>query len=108
LQFSYDYSQLIHLTPGTAIKAVATYDNTLNKPNQPNNPPQLVTAGEETADEMMMIFSMYTAYQSRDGSIVTDSNLHVNSIPREYSSSITLFPNPFIHEAQWNVESKIS
>jgi hypothetical protein len=107
-QFSYDYPQLIHLTPGTAIKAVATYDNTMNNPNQPNNPPLLVTAGEETADEMMIVYFMYTAYQAGDESIVIDSNLHVHSVPQEYGSPITLYPNPCDQEIQWNIESKIS
>lgn len=107
-QFSYDYPQLIHLTPGTAIKAVATYDNTVNNPNQPNNPPQLVTAGEETADEMMIIFFMYTAYQTGDESIIIDSNLHVNLVPKEHNASLTLFPNPCINELHWNIDSDIN
>ncbi len=51
----------------------------MNNPHQPNNPPQLVTAGEETADEMLIVFFMYTYYQSGDENIIIDSNLFVHS-----------------------------
>lgn len=99
-QLGYDYPQLIHLTPGTAIKAVATYDNTLNNPNQPNNPPIMVTAGEETADEMMIIFFMYAAYQPGDENIVVDPNLSVSEDAFTTPIDIKLFPNPTADQLQ--------
>jgi Secretion system C-terminal sorting domain/Copper type II ascorbate-dependent monooxygenase, C-terminal domain len=99
-QLGYDYPQLLHLTPGTAIKAVATYDNTLNNPNQPNNPPLLVTAGEETADEMLIIFFMYSAYQPGDENIVVDPNLFVQDTPFIPQLPVKTFPNPAMHELQ--------
>jgi hypothetical protein len=100
-QFSYDYPQLIQLTPGTDIKAVATYDNTLNNPNQPNNPPQLVMAGEETADEMLIVFFMYTAYQPGDENIIIDSNLFIHSSQPLKAAPLALYPNPANNEIHW-------
>jgi hypothetical protein len=97
-QLGYDYPQLIHLSPGTAIKAVATYDNTLNNPHQPNNPPH----------EMLIIFFMYSAYQTGDENIVVDSTF--NSVSEEYSSNPTLFtyPNPCGATLQYNLTQEMA
>jgi hypothetical protein len=37
----------------------AFYDNSTSNPNQPNNPPKLVTWGEQTTDEMCLAYVSY-------------------------------------------------
>jgi hypothetical protein len=71
----YTLQQLVHLTAGTKIIGLATYDNTSNNPHNPNNPPQTVTAGEATEDEMMLCYFSYLFYQSGDENMVIDSSI---------------------------------
>lgn len=44
------------LPAGTKIHAVATYDNSSDNPNNPSDPPVRVRNGEQTTDEMCMVF----------------------------------------------------
>jgi len=55
-QMAYRYVEPIRLPKGTRLDLVATYDNTASNPNQPSNPPKLVTFGEQTTDEMCFAF----------------------------------------------------
>jgi hypothetical protein len=54
---------------GTVVKAEAFYDNTENNEENPNSPPEDVWVGEETTDEMMIIFFSYTIYFPGDEDI---------------------------------------
>lgn len=56
----YDFRNPIFLPQGTVLHGYATYDNTVNNPQQPNSPPQTVSLGEGTADEMMLFYFAYT------------------------------------------------
>jgi hypothetical protein len=75
----------------------AFYDNTLSNPFNPSNPPQTVNLGENTTDEMMLTYFIYTAYQTGDENIILDSTALVNGIPPVADSRQHLFqiyPNP--------------
>lgn len=74
-QGSYHYGQLVHVPQGSTLYATAFYDNTVNNPYNPNNPPQEVQAGESTSDEMMSVYISYVAYQPGDENIVLDSTV---------------------------------
>ena len=99
-QGMYSFPRVLHLTTGTTIYSTAFYDNTSNNPDNPNNPPQLVTLGEATTDEMMLIYFAYTYYFPGDESIIQDSNLVLTSTPvinNDLVHSLQLydpFPNP--------------
>ncbi|MBI3512194.1 MAG: T9SS type A sorting domain-containing protein [Bacteroidetes bacterium] len=72
----YNFRQLVHLPMGTKLYASATYDNTTNNPDNPNNPtPQEVYAGENTTDEMMIVYYAFTPYQAGDENIWIDSTV---------------------------------
>lgn len=71
----YNYRQPVHVPFGSTIYAQATYDNTLNNPDNPNNPTQDVSVGESTEDEMMIIYFAYLSYQPGDENIIIDSTL---------------------------------
>lgn len=59
-QMAYRYSEPIKLPRGTKLSLVATYDNTTKNPNQPSNPPKMVTFGEQTTDEMCFAFLAFS------------------------------------------------
>ena len=73
----YNYRQPVHLPFGSIIYAKATYDNTSNNPQNPNNPPQHVFLGESTTDEMFIVYYAYLPYQLGDENIIIDSTLAV-------------------------------
>lgn len=55
-QETYQYRQLVLLPRGTRIDLVAHFDNSDRNPNNPHHPPQTVTWGEQTTDEMCIAF----------------------------------------------------
>lgn len=74
-QSMYRFPRLLKLLAGTTLYSSATYDNTLNNPNNPNDPPRRVTLGESTTDEMMLVYFIYTYYLPGDEYIVQDSSV---------------------------------
>lgn len=78
------------------LKAEAVYDNTTNNPDNPNNPPKLVTAGEATTDEMMLVYFQYLTYQSGDELIDLDTVLTtaIPDITLNQSNTLRISPNP--------------
>ncbi len=56
------------------IKGEGFYDNTVNNPENPNDPPQNVSVGERTTDEMMLVYFWYMYYQNGDEKIVIDTS----------------------------------
>ena len=55
-QEQYTYKAPIHLPEGTIVKAKFVYDNSEDNPRNPSNPPRRVTFGEQTTDEMAILF----------------------------------------------------
>ncbi|MEY4331179.1 MAG: hypothetical protein RL609_1927 [Bacteroidota bacterium] len=100
-QLGYDYPQLIKVPMGAQLKAVATYDNTVNNPNQPSFPPQLVMWGEETTDEMMVVFYLYTYYLPGDENIIVQHNTGVIENGPTPESTWDFYPNPSTGQFYW-------
>jgi len=78
----------------------ATYDNTLNNPYNPNDPPQTVTWGETTYDEMFIVGLNWVPYQEGDEDIIigedsttgieevlSNSGMYLYSISQSYKRS---------------------
>ena len=55
-QGQYRYKDAIHLPKGTRIDFEYVYDNSAQNPHNPSNPPVQVTYGEETRNEMALVF----------------------------------------------------
>lgn len=72
----YAFRRPIHLPVGTVLHGEATYDNTTNNPDNPNDPPQWVTLGEATTDEMMLFYFGWTFGFPADTLIVVDTAAH--------------------------------
>ena len=75
----YDFRQLVKIPAGSMLYGAATYDNTTANPNNPNNPPQIVTVGEATDEEMMLIYFSYTIHYPGDENIVIDTSTVVQT-----------------------------
>ncbi len=102
----YDFRKPIFLPIGTVLHGEATYDNTSNNEENPNDPPAWVTLGESTTDEMMLFYFAYTLGVAADTNTVIDNSTH----PAHYldctpsmqvgigeaplTESIRLFPSP--------------
>ncbi|MBI1287811.1 MAG: T9SS type A sorting domain-containing protein [Flavobacteriales bacterium] len=99
----YEFRQPIKIPAGSVLHSSATYDNTTNNLNNPNNPPQLVTAGEATTDEMMLIYFSYALYFPGDENMVVDTvTVHPSHVCEPLSvgqqeldmEHLTVYPNP--------------
>jgi hypothetical protein len=55
-QGQYRYKQPVHLPQGTRIELEYVYDNSEHNPHNPSHPPIPVTWGEETKNEMAVLF----------------------------------------------------
>lgn len=102
-QGSHPFRKPIKIPAGTVLHSYAFYNNTLNNPENPSNPPQMVTEGEATTDEMMLIYFGYLAYQNGDEQMVIDTASHskhyLNCEPSLLpvdpdSDMIKIYPNP--------------
>jgi hypothetical protein len=65
-QDEYYYEKPIRLKAGTKIVVEAVFDNSADNPSNPSSPPQRVTWGEETTDEMLFCFFLLTADKTED------------------------------------------
>jgi len=98
----YFHKKLKKVPANSVIYAQAVYDNTTENPFNPNNPPQLVTAGEATTDEMFLIYFGSALYFMGDEHIAIEDQ-SVSSEPVDFSDIIKspqlydLFPNPTSH-----------
>ena len=72
----YNFKKPVFLPQGTILRGEATYDNTISNIYNPNSPPQNVSQGEGTADEMMLIFFIFAPFQAADTSLVVDAASH--------------------------------
>jgi hypothetical protein len=94
----YMFQQVQKIPEGARIMAEASFDNTTNNADNPNNPPIDVWGGPTTMDEMLMTYIIYADYQPGDEDIILDSNL-VATNTAELNSPIEptwqAFPNPF-------------
>ena len=68
-QYFYTFEQMIHLPAGSRIEVEATYDNTVDNPNNPFFPPQTVAernGSMRTTDEMLQFIITYVPYRPGD------------------------------------------
>lgn len=86
-QGMYEFRHPIYLPGGTMLYGEATYDNTTANEDNPNDPPQWVTLGEATTDEMMLFYFAYTIGLPSDTNIVIDNSTH----PAHYQNCATDF-----------------
>jgi hypothetical protein len=111
----YEFRNPIKIPGGSTLHSSATYDNTTNNYNNPSNPPQLVTAGEATTDEMMLLYFSYTLYFPGDENIVIDPvNPHEDHVCTTQLVGVgdgnfehlVVYPNPATDRIMLNLPSQ--
>ena len=99
-QYFYQFQKPILLPAGSVVYGQATYDNTTNNPN---NPPQNVSVGERTEDEMFLIYMNLSTYVAGDTNIVIDTASHyphdascfqTTGINDFRQLDVNIYPNP--------------
>ncbi len=113
-QSAYYFQKPVYLPAGTTLYGEGTYDNTDNNPENPNNPPQDVSLGESTTDEMLLFYFVYVAHQAGDENIVVDTSGHMDhylncsslvagiSENHSLNGDFLVYPNPSAQE--FNIE----
>ena len=98
----YYFKNMKHVPTGSTIKADAVYDNTSGNIHNPNSPPATITAGFNTADEMLVVYFHLMQYQAGDENYNMDSLMNLtfadiieNNIE---PSNLLVYPNPFDKE----------
>jgi hypothetical protein len=69
-QDQYQYTEPVHLPQGTKLNLWARYDNSAENPHNPNTPPQRVTFGEQTTNEMCFAFLQLTVDNANAGMLM--------------------------------------
>jgi len=72
-QDQYQFANEIRLPKGTRLDLEATYDNSADNPNNPNDPPQRVRHGEQTTNEMCICFLQIATTNPNDARIIRRS-----------------------------------
>ena len=96
-QGAYTFDRMKKIPAGSVIHINATYDNTLNNPFNPSNPPQTATWGERTTDEMYLVGMSYVPYLDGDEDIVIGGEVTTTIHEGVSPSGSRLFlpyPNP--------------
>ena len=110
----YDFRQPVRIAGGTTFHAEATYDNTINNLDNPNDPPQTINVGNDSDDEMMLVFFSYLDYQPGDENIVVDtSTVHPVHLceplgleeKQPTQDLLVVYPNPSDNEIIINLQN---
>ncbi len=95
-QGDYYFKKFVVIKAGDTVHAKASYDNTSENPDNPSNPPQFVTWGEYTTDEMYYLPLFFVDYKAGDENIIfgeTTSLEDLNIIQPE-NKIFPIAPNP--------------
>jgi hypothetical protein len=107
-QMYYTFLYPQHIPMGSKIKAVASYDNTVNNEENPNDPPIDVWGGNQTTDEMMMVYVIWTDYEQGDEDMLLDSTYVPTGISEHIKiNNLEIYPNPatdhvYVSPSGWN------
>lgn len=90
----FTFPQLLKIPAGYFLEAFCTYDNTSENPFNPSDPPQDMTWGDFTTDEMFVMFLQGVPYQEGDEDIalsVPDPN---TMVIYQHDNLFPAWPNP--------------
>lgn len=96
-QGSYLLTKVIKIPQGAKIYGTVVYDNTVNNPDNPSNPPQDVYGNGSMLGEMAQVHVWMMDYEPGDEDIILDSAFYgyptASSIVSP-AAFLTVFPNP--------------
>lgn len=78
-QYYYTFPKMLHIPGGSTIEVLATFDNTVDNPNQPFNPPQTVSdhkGSMKTTEEMLQFIFTFIPYQPGDENISLENKAY--------------------------------
>lgn len=105
-QGSYLFPKFVKVDSGASLFATAVYDNTVNNPNNPFNPPVGSRWGEETENEMFLLGVTYVDYEEGDEFINLERQVTSNlERSQSFISAAEVFPNPFNDELKLKVRT---
>jgi hypothetical protein len=92
----YTFSHLQKIPAGYKFKGEAVFDNTSNNPFNPNTPPQNVQFGENTTDEMFIVYYHYLLYQPGDENYNLSElvSASLSEYPGINAAGVKIYPNP--------------
>jgi len=97
-QGSFAFPNLTHIPQGYTVHCLGTFDNTADNPLNPNDPPQVMTWGESTTEEMYLCYLQFVIY------LPGDENIALPSLNEEYmmvypkEQLFPSYPNPAYSE----------
>jgi hypothetical protein len=97
-QGSFAFPNLTHIPEGYTVHCLGTFDNTADNPMNPNDPPQVMTWGESTTEEMYLCYLQFVIY------LPGDENIALPSLNEEYmmvypkEQLFPSYPNPAYSE----------
>ncbi|PCJ83427.1 MAG: hypothetical protein COA57_11375 [Flavobacteriales bacterium] len=98
----YTYPNLVKVPAGYKLFSSHVYDNTSNNPYNPNNPPQLITPGPFTSNEMLFDAFQWMFYEPGDelidiGELLATDELLTGVSEPKFPAQMRSFayPNPF-------------
>ena len=101
----YWFEYMKKIPANSQIYGKGVYKNTATNVHNPFDPPQDISAGLNTTDEMFLIYFHYMIYQVGDENINVDSltTIFLNTTDNEIlNSNTTAFPNPFTEKTTLN------
>jgi hypothetical protein len=93
-QGTYTFPTFQRITQGTPIFGHATYDNTVNNPNNPSRPPVNASWGEQTTNEMFLLGFSYVNYEPGDENISLENSLVNLPASATHFERLDIYPNP--------------
>lgn len=97
-QGQFAYPNLVRIPMGYTVHCLGTFDNSADNPTNPNDPPQIVSWGESTTDEMYLCFLQFVLY------LPGDENISLPTLNEEYmmvypkEQLFPCYPNPAFTE----------
>ena len=103
-QFYYRFLSPVHVPAGTVFKTEGVYDNTVWNPLNPNDPPEEVTYGSLTTDEMFLVYLIWSNYEEGDedlvfGTVEEEEVSEVELHQHAPSCLLSVAPNPATDKA---------
>ena len=97
------FPSLLHVPGGYKMHAICTYDNTADNPYNPNDPPQWMSWGDLTGDEMYVLFFQFVEYMEGDENITLSTADEDTRIVYQSDVLFPAWPNPARNGQEVNV-----
>ncbi|MCC6600506.1 MAG: T9SS type A sorting domain-containing protein [Crocinitomicaceae bacterium] len=90
----YAYPNMKLIPQGYTVHCIGTFDNTANNPSNPNIPPEWVSWGESTYDEMYLCFLQFVPYHAGDENISLAAANEADMMVYPATQLFPSYPNP--------------